>query len=78
MSFYYMPDPMEIYNQTQSTAKYKTYRLPSGGIVNAEILSDTQIRILSIGSTDPMDYMDSALIPGSILELGVIMNSPQI
>lgn len=73
-----MPDPLEIYNQTQANVKYKTYRLPSGGIVNAEILSDTQIRIASICSTDPMDYMDSDLLPGNVLELGVIKNRQQM
>jgi hypothetical protein len=72
-----MPDPLEIYNQAQSTVKYKTYRLPSGGIVNAEILSDTQIRISSVCSTDPMDYMDSDIFPGSILELGILKNRKQ-
>lgn len=78
MSYYYMPDPLEIYNQMQPPAKNKTYRLPSGGVVNAEILSDTQIRITSICSTDPMDYLNSDLSPGNILELGIVRNSKQI
>ncbi|MGI5920260.1 MAG: YlzJ-like family protein [Syntrophomonadaceae bacterium] len=72
MSYYYLPNPMEIFEQVQSETKYKDYRLPSGGIVSAELLPDSKIRIVSICSSDPMDYLNSAIAPGSIIELGIV------
>lgn len=66
---FYLPDPLAMM-PAEEAGPQRTYRMPSGGIVYAELLNDKEIRITSVCSTDPMDYMHPLLSPGSILKLG--------
>lgn len=65
---YYMPDPLDLL-QNIKTREHRTITLPSGGLLNIEILDKQQARVVGIISTDPMDYMDTKLQPGNILDL---------
>ncbi|WP_054694728.1 YlzJ-like family protein [Syntrophomonas palmitatica] len=67
---YYMADPFELL-QNNISRPQRNYILPSGGIVTAELLPDNRARVVSVLSTDPMDYMDVNLAPGQILELKI-------
>ncbi len=63
----YSSDPMSLV----SWEAHANYRIPlaSGGHVEAEGLEGGKIRILSVSSTDPMDYLDLRYQPGNILNL---------
>jgi len=65
---FYTPDPLDLL-ANQETNQRREYRLPSGGILTTEILPDNQVRIISLISTDPADYMNASLAPGSVMEL---------
>lgn len=65
----YYPDPLSGM-ASEDGGQQRSYRMPSGGVVVAEVLNDKQIRINSVFSTDPMDYLNPDLTPGSILDLG--------
>lgn len=65
---YYMPDPLDLLTN-QETTKQRNYELPSGGILITELLPDQRVRIVSVSSTDPMDYMNPNLAPGQVLEI---------
>lgn len=65
---YYMPDPLELL-QNIKTYEHRMITLPSGGLLNIEIMDKQQARVVGIISTDPMDYMDTKLQPGNILDL---------
>jgi hypothetical protein len=65
---YYIADPFELLNSSRQPERVN-YRLPSGGILTAEKLPRNQIKIESIFSTDPMDYMNARLAPGEIVTL---------
>lgn len=65
---YYMPDPLELL-QNIDNPEHRTITLPSGGLLNIEILDKQQARVIGIISTDPMDYMNSKLQPGNIFDL---------
>lgn len=64
----YVPDPLELY-QPNGPNETITVRLPSGGYVTAEPCEYNKLRVLSISSTDPMDYLNRKLQPGSIISL---------
>lgn len=68
---FYMADPMDLL-QDIKTLEIKTINLPSGGLLNLEILDNQQARIAAIVSTDPMDYMNVDLQPGSILNINYV------
>jgi len=65
---YYMPDPLDLL-QNINTPEHRTINLPSGGLLNIEMLDKQQARVVGIISTDPMDYMDTKFQPGNILDL---------
>jgi hypothetical protein len=62
----YTADPQELIAgmQYRETVQIK---LPSGGYVNAESLPNSQIRIIEVISTDPMDFMYEQYQPGNII-----------
>ncbi|MDD3267750.1 MAG: YlzJ-like family protein [Syntrophomonadaceae bacterium] len=65
---YYMLEPLELLaHLPQSERRY--YRLSSGGILTAEVMSSGQQQVVDILSTDPMDYMNSEYSPGKVLKL---------
>lgn len=63
----YSSDPMSLV----SWEVRANLRIPlaSGGHVEAEVLEGSRVRILSVCSTDPMDYLDLRYQPGNILNL---------
>lgn len=64
----YVPDPLEAYAQKENLPRVRI-KLASGGHLNAECLAVDQVRVLSIDSTDPMDFVNQKYQPGSIIEL---------
>lgn len=65
---YYMLEPLDLLaNLPQKERRY--YRLPSGGILTAEVLPSGQQQVVDILSTDPMDYLNAKLTPGEVLQL---------
>lgn len=62
----YIPDPWEALNQNETLPRIRI-KLPSGGHLNGECLKVDQVRVLSLDSTDPMDYITHQ--PGSIIQL---------
>ena len=64
----YMPDPLDLLKDIR-VPEQRTMTLPSGGLVNIEIIDKQQARVVGIVSTDPMDYMDNRLQPGSVLDI---------
>ncbi|MBO8158554.1 YlzJ-like family protein [Thermosyntropha sp.] len=66
----YIPEPMELlYNK--EAPELITLKLASGGFITAERYGNDKIRILSLNSTDPMDYMNEKYRPGSIIEMKI-------
>lgn len=64
---YYLMNPLELLEHLpQKERRY--YRLPSGGILTAEVLPTGQQQVVDIMSTDPVDYMNAKLVPGELLE----------
>ncbi|MBP1760996.1 MAG: hypothetical protein H6Q64_538 [Firmicutes bacterium] len=68
---FYMADPMDLLQDIKTPEK-RTINLPSGGLLNLEILDNQQARVAAIVSTDPMDYMNEDLQPGSILNINYV------
>lgn len=64
----YVPEPLELL-QSSSPTKTITVKLSSGGYITAEPLEYNKLRVLSVSSTDPMDYLNSKLQPGSVISL---------
>lgn len=73
---FYTPDPLDLL-ANQATSERREYRLPSGAILTTEILADNRVRIVSLTSTDPADYMNSNLTPGLVMELTIDPNQNQ-
>lgn len=44
-------------------------KLPSGGELVVESCGQNQVRVVDIRSTEPMDFIDQKIQPGSIIEL---------
>lgn len=65
---FYMTDPMDLL-QDIKTGELRSVSLPSGGLLQLEIIDNRQARIAGIVSTDPMDYMKTDLQPGSIMNI---------
>ena len=64
---YYMLEPLELLEHLpQNERRY--YRLSSGGILTAEVLPSGQQQVVDILSTDPMDYINAELSPGTLLK----------
>ena len=62
----YIPNPWEALNQNETLPRIRI-KLASGGHLNGECLEVDQVRVLSLDSTDPMDYITHQ--PGSIIQL---------
>lgn len=67
----YDPDPLLLLQQ--EPADYITIKLPSGGFILAEPTSNLEMKVVSINSTDPQDFMDGKYQPGSIIKVKVDM-----
>ncbi len=64
----YLPEPLEAFNSQETLPRIRI-RLESGGHLNAECLGADQVRVLSLDSTDPMDFVNQQYQPGAIIEL---------
>ncbi|MGS0764688.1 YlzJ-like family protein [Syntrophomonas curvata] len=64
----YVPDPLEAFTPKETLPRIRI-KLESGGHLNAECLGFDQVRVLSLDSTDPMDFVNRQYQPGSIIEL---------
>lgn len=64
----YVPDPMEVFSPNETLPRIRI-RLESGGHLNAECLGFDRVRVLSLDSTDPMDFINRQYQPGNIIEL---------
>lgn len=64
----YVPDPLAAFTQQESLPRVRI-KLESGGHINAECLGVDQVRVISLDSTDPMDFVNQQYQPGSIIEL---------
>lgn len=69
---YYMEDPRDLLQDIQMPEQ-RTMSLPSGGLVNLEIIDTRQARVSSIISTDPMDYLNEQLQPGTMLDISYLL-----
>ena len=65
----YDPDPLQLLNQ--ELPDYITVKLPSGGFVLAELTGNLEMKVVSINSTDPQDYLQVRYQPGQTLKMTV-------
>lgn len=65
----YLPEPFDLLNVPENNTI--TVKLVSGGYLTAELCEYNKLKVLSISSTDPMDYLKDNLQPGSIISLQV-------
>ena len=63
----YDPDPLQLLNQ--ELPDYITVKLPSGGFVLAELTGNLEMKVVSINSTDPQDFLNSKYQPGSTIKM---------
>lgn len=68
---FYSPTPLDLLTNTSNEQNIVNIQLGSGAYVKAEPLAYNKIRVLDLFSTDPMDYLDDRLQPGSIITLKV-------
>ena len=66
----YVPEPLELY-QSADKDNTITVKLSSGGYVTAQPCEYNKLRIVSVCSTDPMDYLNSNLQPGNVISLQI-------
>lgn len=71
----YTPDPFELFEQDK-TPETVMFKLPSGGYLTAEPCEYNKLKIISITSTDPMDYMNSKYQPGSFITMETKFEEP--
>lgn|GEM_PF-265379 len=72
----YTPDPLEFLEQDEQPQNTAVFRLPSGGYITAEHCEYNKLKILSLVSTDPMDYMNSKYQPGNFITMETKFESP--
>lgn len=63
----YDPDPTQLLSQ--ETPDYISIKLPSGGFILASPLSNYEMEIVSINSTDPQDFLNLKYQPGRTIRL---------
>lgn len=66
---FYMPVPIDCLAYEQNNEGTITLKLPSGGLINAVSDEFNQLRVISISSTDPRDYLNSKYQPGTIISM---------
>jgi hypothetical protein len=65
----YDPDPTQLLKQ--EIPNYITIKLPSGGFILAEPTGNMEMKVVSINSTDPQDYLEAQYQPGKTLKMTV-------
>ncbi|NLJ72932.1 MAG: hypothetical protein GX333_07975 [Syntrophomonadaceae bacterium] len=63
----YLPYPFEVWDLPVDNLV--NIKLASGGILTAELQEYNKLKVISISSTDPSDYLKDNLMPGSIISL---------
>lgn len=63
----YDPDPMQLLKQ--ELPDYITVKLPSGGFILVEPSGNLEMKVVSINSTDPQDFLNSKYQPGSTIKM---------
>ncbi len=63
----YDPDPLQLLNQ--ELPDYITVKLPSGGFILVEPSGNLEMKVVSINSTDPQDFLNSKYQPGSTIKM---------
>lgn len=63
----YDPDPMQLLKQ--ELPDYITVKLPSGGFILVEPSGNMEMKVVSINSTDPQDFLNSKYQPGSTIKM---------
>jgi hypothetical protein len=66
---FYTPEPIEYLALGQELGESVILKLSSGGLINAVSDEFKQLRIISIVSTDPLDYLNSKYQPGTIISM---------
>jgi len=69
---YYYIGPHELYEPLFEPPETKEIVLPSGGILQVEMLSPDELRVVSLWSTEPRDFLDPKYSPGNIIRPGSI------
>ena len=64
---YFYVGPQDIYQPIFEQRETTEVVLPSGGILQVETLSTDEVRVVSLMSTDPMDFLDPRYAPGNII-----------
>lgn len=65
---FYWPE-MQAWDDLSKPNERRYFKLPSGGILAAEVWGQDRLRVVEVISTDPADYINSAVEPGRILDL---------
>ena len=63
----YDPDPLQLLNQ--ELPDHITVKLPSGGFILVEPSGNLEMKVVSINSTDPQDFLNSKYQPGSTIKM---------
>ncbi|MEA1961439.1 MAG: YlzJ-like family protein [Bacillota bacterium] len=63
-----MNEPLDLFKEID-TNQQRMIRLGSGGFVSVELMDKNKARVLEVISTDPMDYMNDQIQPGTVLEM---------
>lgn len=72
---FYWPE-MQAWDDSTRPGERRYFKLPSGGTLAAEVWGQDHLRVTEIISTDPSDYTNSAIRPGSILVLKPQVEEP--
>ena len=64
----YLPEPFDFGAEEKKTEPF-SLKLPSGGELVVEGCGQTQVRVIDIRSTEPMDYINVKFQPGSVIDL---------
>ncbi|HEX3011554.1 MAG TPA: YlzJ-like family protein [Syntrophomonadaceae bacterium] len=68
---YYLPEDISLLD-FENIGLVVNIKLASGGFIEAEPLDYNHVKVKSIISTDPMDYLNSRYQPGEILALDLM------
>lgn len=72
---YYLPENISLEDFQNEKPQVKI-DLTSGGFITAEPVDYNHVRICTINSTDPLDYLDTHYQPGEIVALGLKQKHP--
>lgn len=68
---YYLPEGFNLLD-FQQEGTVVNIKLASGGFITAEPLDYNHIKVRTVNSTDPMDYLNVRYQPGEIIALDLL------